>query len=1244
MKNFEDTLGLDLGTNSIGWAIVRKYNDNYELLHRGVEIFPEGVARVKGNEVPMVQTRTQARALRRHYFRRRLRKIEVLKVLIDNRLCPNISEDILLNWKLKKKYPMVDEFLIWQRTDDNKDKNPYHDRNECLTRRLDLSIESDRFMLGRALYHLAQRRGFLSNRKDGTKESEGDVKRNITKLSEEIDVAGCTYLGEYFYRFYQDRKKIRGKYTARNEHYIKEFYAICDKQELSKDLVNALYRAIFYQRPLKSQKGQVGKCTFEPTKSRCPLSHPCFEEFRMLSFINSVKVKTMYDFDYRPLNESEIKKCIPMFMRKSKSNFDFEDIAKVIAGRKENYGYKDDLKDAAYKFNYKMTALVSGCPVTSRLKDIFGEDWKTEIASVYTKANNKSVDEILNDVWHALFSFDDDARLKNWAQTNLQLNEELADEFTKIPIPQGYASLSLNAINKILVYLRRGMRYDEAVFLANIKSVLPKDVVEDEVRFEEIINDLYSELVNYKTDKENPKHTKQSVIRQYLEDIPGVRIADIDNKIYHPSMIEAYPDALPNKNGLVLLGSPRTSSVRNPMAMRALFRLRHLINQLIKEGKVNQSTKINIEFSRSLNDANMRKAIEQYQKEQHEKRENARKKIKHNVKQDLNKDIEPTEDDILRYILWEEQGQRCLYTGQTIDISDIIGANPKFDFEHTVPRSRGGDDSMMNKTLCESKFNREIKRNQLPSEIPSGISEHESVIKSRKWEEKIAKYEIQISVLRKKAASASTKDAKDDAIVKRHKLQMELDYWKGKYERFTMTEVTGGFTNRQGVDIGIIGRYARMYLKTYFNQYRAEVSNAESRDFDVNRQIFTVKGATTAEFRVMWGLQEEYSKKERVNHVHHCIDAIVIACIDRVQYQKWATFKRDSESAYWDGNSKPRFEKPWTTFTEDVKSVSDELLVFHYTADNMKRQSKKKMRVRGRIQRNKETGKIIYQQGDTARGSLHLQTYYGAIKLNDELIYVVRKSLSDLKQEDVKNIIDDVVREKVEKAIKERGFKEAFNTPVLMNEEKGIEIKRVRLKASSVKSPIHLKKQRDASAKEYKRNYYVVNDENYCMAIYEGIGPKGKSKRTFKIFNNLDSARGLKRDDKCSVITLSDKDDYPLKWVLKIGTKVLFYENSPSEVYECDVHELQNRLYVINGLSITTIQQKYTYGLITLKFHKESRPSSEINIKKGVWKNGEIYRPVIGVLHTQLKALIEGVDFDLTVTGEIKFKRFLGNE
>ncbi len=88
-------LGLDLGTNSLGWALVDESENEYTLIDKGVDIFQEGVARDKNNEKPAVQDRTSARALRRHYFRRRLRKIELLKILIRYDLCPPLPEELL---------------------------------------------------------------------------------------------------------------------------------------------------------------------------------------------------------------------------------------------------------------------------------------------------------------------------------------------------------------------------------------------------------------------------------------------------------------------------------------------------------------------------------------------------------------------------------------------------------------------------------------------------------------------------------------------------------------------------------------------------------------------------------------------------------------------------------------------------------------------------------------------------------------------------------------------------------------------------------------------------------------------------------------------------------------------------------------------------------------------------------------------------------------------------------------------
>lgn len=1216
-------LGLDLGTNSLGWAITEQHEDGYTLLEHGVDIFQEGVAREKGVEKPMVQERTKARASRRHYFRRKLRKIELLKVLIANDMCPYLSPETLDAWRYSKQYPLDDEFITWLRTDEE-GKNPYNDRYLALTTTLDLSLRKDRYTFGRALYHLTQRRGFLSNRKDSANDDDGVVKGAIKRLDEDMSDAGCSYLGEFYYKLHLNKEKIRTGngygYAGRIAHYEAEFNAICDKQNISAELRKALYRAIFFQRPLKSQKGLVGCCTFERDKARCPISHPHFEEFRMRAFINTIKIKTPADSDLRSLTMDEVSLIEPLFYRKSKEHFDFEDIAKKLSGgKKGSYAHVKDKRDVAYKFNYKMSASVSGSPVTACLRDIFGEEWVDALCSLYVKGENKSRSQIVNDVWHVLFSFDDNNKLREWAKQNLQLSDEEADTFVKIPIKQGYAALSLNAIDKILPYLRVGYRYDNAVFVANLSKVVTKDQwANDNVRAS-IIDDVCALLDSFDTDPQYKRKTKKQAIDEMLLNNYNVSF-NSSARLYEPSRIETYPAAQPDRNGLIKLGSPRTSSVRNPMAMRALFRLRALVNQLLRDGKIDVNTKINIEFARGLNDANMRNAIERYQRELESQHKKYADDIKALFKEECGCDVVPTADDILKYQLWEEQNRHCLYTGDQISICDFIGTNPKYDIEHTVPRSRGGNNAQTNKTLCQCDFNRRIKREMLPTELAN----HGEVmvrIEELGWRDTIEELDKQIARCTRSVNMAATKEAKDKAIAERHYLRMKLNYWRAKLETFELTEVPEGFSNRQGVDIGIIGKYAKLYLETVF------------------RRVFTVKGVATAEFRKMWGLQEEYTKKERVNHVHHCIDAITVACIGSGMYAKWAQYQLDEERYKLYGGKKPAFDKPWDTFTEDVKGVANNLLVSHYTSDNMPKQSRKILRVRGKVQLNAD-GKPIYVQGDTARASLHQQTFYGAIKRDDEVKYVVRKSLDSLQQSDVEKIVDEAVKICVKNAISREGFKVAMSKPICFNEAKGVYIKKVRVFTPTITSPIHLKKHRDESRFDYKRDYHVANDGNYYMAIYEGADSKGRVKRSFQIVNNLEASKFYNgKTDRYDIVPLSDSNDYPLKCILRTGTMVLFYENSADELRDCSNAELAKRLYKVVGMSTMLIQKKYAYGMLTLRYSQEARSANELKEKNGEWKIGEEYRPVIVINHNQFNALVEGYDFELTITGEIKFKR-----
>ena len=1207
-------LGIDTGTNSIGWAIVEKQADEYHLLDKGVNIFQEGVKIEKGIESSKAAERTAHKAARVRNYRIKLRKIRLLRILSDAHLCPPLSKAELSAWRLKKEYPKNELFMQWQSTDDESEKTPYAYRHKCLHECLDFNSMTDRYILGRAFYHIIQRRGFLSNRKDQSGDDTGKVKESISNLTQEMHDDGYEYLGDYFYSLYNKGEKIRNHYTARNEHYLAEFKAICEKQKLDENLgpeiVRQIEKAIFDQRPLKSQKGQVGKCVFEKNKTKCPSSHPMYEEFRMLSFINNIKIQTPNDSALRPLSAEEREIIMPLFFRKSKKQFDFEDIAKKLAPKK-HYGFYKKSSDAEmpYLFNFPMDTSVSGCPVTAALKDIFGENWIDALFETYTLAEGKSRLDVVNDIWHALFFYTDETKLAEFGKNRLQLNDEEAKKFSEISLPSDYASLSLKAICKILPYLRRGLIYSHAVFLGNLCEMMPQY----EWNIEEMRNAAIDNVIHEMNQIDSKDaRTFEVCIKEYLKEQYHVSDEKL-KKLYHPSMMEMYPRVQrTNNHGVYQLGSPRIDSVRNPMAMRSMFRLRKLVNRLLEEGKIDQDTEIHIEFARELNDANKRNAIAAYTKENQNKNDEARKKIRILFKAETGNDIEPTDVDVLKYVLWEEQGHICLYTGKQIRISDFVGANPKFDIEHTIPRSVGGDSTRMNLTLCDSRFNREIKKTKLPTEL----SEHDDIMaRVNDWREKYESLDGQIRRQKKLSKGATTKDQKDALIRKRHLLELQRDYWRGKYLRFTMESVPDGFSRRQGTDISVISKYARLYLKSLF------------------KHVYTVKGIATSDFRKIWGIQKVYSKKERVNHVHHCIDAIVIACIGLDEYNKLGAYYHDEENHEWYGMSKAYFKKPWSTFVEDVEKVQDEILVYHYTPDNMPKQGRRRILI---------DGKKVLSKGDAARGSLHNDTYYGAIESDGVVKYVKRINLASMKENDVKNIVDDTVRGIIEAAINEKGFKEAMSSTIWMNEEKQIPIKKVRCYTPSVTKPLNIRQQRDVSSKEYKQQYHVTNDSNYLLALYIGKDKKGKEKREFEIINMLQTAQYFKTsNDKVAVgkniVPLKSEHDYPFAYSLKIGTMVLLYEKSPNEIWDASLMDNNKRLYKVVGLSAMRMKgRNVDYATIKLKHHEEARLSTELKAKNGAFKQGEELRPSIIMLHTQLNALVQGYDFEINELGKIK--------
>jgi CRISPR-associated endonuclease Csn1 len=1540
-------LGLDLGTNSIGWAVVDKENGTFTLQEKGVQIYPEGVKQDQGNEVSRAAERTDYRSARRLKFRRKLRKYETLKVLIEYDMCPLAKEakEVLEKWRNYKNpdtgkietfkhYPKEPAFLQWLNTNEQNNKNPYYFRDKFSRKKYDFENDQNiRYQIGRAFYHLAQRRGFASNRKDDSSEDKmgmlrddlkeaieqidtdielndlrdiiiekldvykeeenkkvksfikniektlekkqtntnealkainsllndeknmGDVKKGISELSKKINEANCITLGQYFYLLYQkDRNKpenkIRKHYTDREQHYLNEFKQICKKQEIEKykpDLMNKLKKAIFYQRPLQSQKGLVGACSFEPSKPRCPVSHPLFEEYRMYHFLNNIKIKTKNEDKLRALTEDEKENIKPKFFRKSKPTFYFKELADQIFPDKNYVYYKDyQAKNYEQQVNFKGNTTVSGCPITAQFMEIFGKEWaikkhwKSYLYQHWNKkekknGNDKTEIEVINDIWHALFYADivgdkkeiinksPKEKLKEFAEHNTQLDNEQTKKFSHIKgLKKDYANLSLNAIIKILPYLKKGLLYSHAVFIANLYKVVDKEIWENQENRKHIQDNIISIIDNhlyankiytiinaqlaecreeeqyYSREAENQYKKnieerlkdifgkkswqqfpdKEEVIRDALELFTQqhkknhgkgefITIKRVDEKVkdflrgknnngiiycinserlknlYHPSDISLYR-AMPLKddNGEVIktnesevlgLGSPIIPSVKNPVAMKTLHQLRKIINTLLKKRIIDHNTKVHIELARELNDANKRKAIKHRQSDLRDMYEKYRNEIKLLYKEECNKDIEPTEDEILKYKLWKEQEKKCMYTGKSISICDFIGPNPAFDIEHTIPRSISIDNSQENKTLCYNKYNREIKGNKLPTECPNfdapkllslnGKSTEYPAIKDviKKWKKKYEDLDDLISILVKTTRAATTKEQKDKKIQQRHFRTLERDYWKGKYDRFTMKEVTAGFKNSQKVDTGIITKYAREYLNSVFNN------------------VYAVNGKMVAAFRKAWGLQNSYKdefgrthyeQKYRGNHIHHCMDAITIACMTKEKYDTMAhAWGLMDEGKKEEARKSIEKSKPWKTFVTDIEKLPEEVLIVHYKKDNVPKQTKKKMRERGKIVhkaidengnymrsndkkkkirdyvyakdkqtgnpipvkgkklterdltrlkegrdyftvykngipyyykyvKSKKSGKFVYKKepvykkGDTVRGSLHKDTFYGAIADKDKNgqlkkdkkgniipTYVVRKELEKLKQSDVDEIVDKDVKKIIKKAVDDKIIsfnKQGANVKetVWRNYEKQIPIKKVRIHAKPSEPLKDFKKHKDISKHIHKQQYHVVNDGNYCMAIYESKG----GKRDNKIVTLMEAGNYFKLSniDKNQFVPQS-KDGCDLKCVIKKGQMIILYDKSPDEIWRLSDNEKLKYLYVITQIDKES-------SCIKLLYHQEAREKKELTKHMGLkvgmkgGKNIGKYKdfPWIKLGVNNFDALVEGVDFIITPIGEVQ--------
>ncbi|WP_281637719.1 type II CRISPR RNA-guided endonuclease Cas9 [Flavobacterium marginilacus] len=781
-------LGLDLGTNSIGWAIVDDINN--KIIDSGVRIFPEGVvAKTIGQgekEESKNASRRNSRQQRRGFYRKRLRKIKLLRTLINLEMCPlSHSElDVWSKWDKQKKkegrmapeiyLPENHPYCLWLK------QNPYLLRDKALNE--DLTLQE----FGRVLYHLIQRRGFLSNRKgkdDGKIYKGKDGVKGIEDTQKELQ---NSTLGKYLFdilpkdgepfKVIQDENgnelRVRSRYTLR-DMYVAEFEAIWNRQAINLGLDTIEYTnekkillkgglknkrnnskighlkkikgaenvevielidelstndkqkyllkikaklplkeflagkiekneegdlkfksnesVLFWQRPLRSQKGLLAKCRFEPDlkdengkfiqkgKTPCHLSHPLYEEYRALQYINNIE----YGKKQR-LEESQRLQVLELINSKDKK-FDFIEIKKKLKLEYETFNYADDFPVVG---NYTTKHLNSLFP-----KAILDKEY------IITVNEQETIEYGYERIWHLLHYCDDNDLLLDKLQDSYGLSEAEKEKVSKINLKEDYSNVSLKAIKNILPYLKKGLHLSDAVILGGVRNAFGK-------KWELYKNDhieLEKDLLKINHEKSNKEGEAIEKIKVYLiENKYGFVANDIRfKKMYHHSQ-EVLKVEEKDKIDTV-------QNLRNPIVQQGVNETRRLVNELIaQQGKFDQ---IRVELGRDLKNSKTKREELGYKIRENDKKNEKAKELL------IEFGLRQSRENIQKVLLYQEMPiSVCPYTNKTINISDVLGKGNKFQIEHIIPKSISLDDSFANKTLCDSKFNG-LKGNRTPHDF-----------------------------------------------------------------------------------------------------------------------------------------------------------------------------------------------------------------------------------------------------------------------------------------------------------------------------------------------------------------------------------------------------------------------------------------------------------------------------------------------------------------------------------------------
>lgn len=901
-------------------------------------------------------------------------------------------------------------------------------------------------------------------------------------------------------KFYRDELKqiLEKQKEFHVELQDKELYTACCKElypsnDAYRNSINnrnlkdlLLDDIIFYQRPLKSKKSLIANCPYEELsymdKETGELKHatikciaksnPLFQEFRLWQFVKNLRI---YQREKEVKGKLQIDVDVTAELLKSEDDytelFDWLNTRKSIKqdtllssyfkfkkGKgKAEYPYRwNYVEDKEYPCNETRAELLSG------LKKC-GVDEK-----VLTSEMEMSL-------WHILYSVDDKIEigkaLKKFEKKH-SLPETFADVFEKVkPFKKDYGSYSEKAIKKLLSLMRMGKYWNYDVIDAKTKD-----------RIQKILTGEYDENIKNKVREKAISLTQNS----YFQGLPVWLACYIVygrhsetkeiTKWKSPADIDSY------------LKTFKQHSLRNPIVEQVITETLRTVRDIWKQ--VGQIDEIHVELGREMkNPADKRKTISENIK----KNENTNLRIKamlaefanpalgiENVRpyspsqqdilriyeenaldnlsnddkdfefvQKISKSNQPTKSDIIRYKAWLEQKYCSPYTGMPIPLSKLF--TPAYEIEHIIPQSRYFDDSFSNKVICEAEVNK-LKDNQLGFEF---IKNHPG--------EKVQLSEGGIvEILSVDAYEKFVKDHYSHNNAKKKKLLLE--------------DIPEEFIARQLND----SRYISKVVKTLLsNIVREKDANGEYEQEATSKNLIVCTGNITDKLKKDWGMNDVWNRiilprfqrlnkltgkdcfttqsaekhtipamplelkkgfnKKRIDHRHHAMDAIVIACTTRNHVNllnNEAAKPQNKENRYQLSHKLRRYEKvvingeerfvpkefikPWETFTQDAHAVLNNIIVSF----------KQNLRVINKTvnyYQHFENGKKVFKKqenGDSwaIRKSMHKDTIFGEVNLRFKKTVSLNDALKNPKsiveKELKKKVIELLADRKNAKAIK----------------------------------------------------------------------------------------------------------------------------------------------------------------------------------------------------------------------------------